>query len=155
MLLLLFLAWHGHALKRTEDLQLRRLARLDVTLQNLLGTIEKAPEQDVQQMQVRPEQAKLETGHSDKSWFATLVVESKASGIIILGHWLPGLPLVLPSFRDPRSKPSRQGQPVREHGGGGRQHPSMQLTQARRLETSPVGNRGSAEGRLHQLPSGT
>ena len=104
-------------------------------------------------MQLRPEPAKLETGQSDH-WVATLVAASKASGIKILGHWLPGLPLVLPSFRDPGNKRSRQEQPVREHGGGGQQHPSMQLAQARPSETSLVGNRGSAEGRLHQLPSG-
>ena len=105
-------------------------------------------------MQVRLEPAKLETGHSDH-WVATLVAASKASGIKILGHWLPGLPWVLPLFRDPGNKRFRPGQRVREHGGAGLQRPSMHLMQARRLEISPVGNRGSAEGRLHQLPWGT
>ena len=96
-------------------------------------------------MQVRPATAKLEAGRSDP-WVATLVVASKASGINILGHWLQGLPLVQPSFSDPRNKRSLQGQPVRAHGGEGLQHPNKQLTQAHRLETAPVGHRGSAEG---------
>ena len=39
----------------------------------------------------------METGRSDTR-VATLVAASKASGINILEHWLPGLPLVLPSF---------------------------------------------------------
>ena len=81
-------------------------------------------------MQVRQEPAKLETGHSDP-WVATLVVASKASGINILGNWLPGLPLVQLSFSDSRNKRSLEGQPVRAHGGEGLQHPNKQLTQAR------------------------
>ena len=44
-----------------------------------------APEQAVQQTQVRPAPAKLEIGHSDP-WVATLVAASEASGIKILGH---------------------------------------------------------------------
>ena len=39
----------------------------------------------MQQMQVRPEPAKLEAGHSDKSWVAALVAASKAGGLNILG----------------------------------------------------------------------
>ena len=63
-------------------------------------------------MQVRPEPAKLETSHSDH-WVATLVAASKASGIKILGHWSQWLPLVQPSFGDPRKKTrSLQDQPV-------------------------------------------
>ena len=57
-------------------------------------------------MQVRPKPAKLETGHSDH-WVAALVAASKASGINILSHWLPGLPLVLLGTNDPcKANPS-------------------------------------------------
>ena len=61
-------------------------------------------------MQVRPPPYKMETGRSDPR-VATLVVASKASGIKILGLWLQGLPLVQPSFGDPRNKRSLQDQP--------------------------------------------
>ena len=37
-----------------------------------------------------PEPAKLETSHSDKSWVAALVAESKASGIINIGSLVAG-----------------------------------------------------------------
>jgi hypothetical protein len=96
-------------------------------------------------MHVRPQPYKMETGHSDP-WVATLVAASKASGINILGHWLQGLPLVQPSCGDPRNKRSQQDQPVRAHGGDGLQPPNKHLPQARRLETAPVGRKGSSEG---------
>ena len=92
-------------------------------------------------MPVRPEPAKLETGHSDECQrIAVFVAANKASGIIILGDWLPGLLLVLPSIKDPRSKRTRQGQPVREHDDGGQQRPSLLLVEAHPHETSRVGN---------------
>jgi len=93
-------------------------------------------------MHVRPQPYKLETGHSDP-W---VVVASKAGGIKILGRGLQGLPLVQPSFGDPRNKRSLQDQPVRVRGGDGLQPPNKHLPQARRLETAPVGRRGSSEG---------
>ena len=96
-------------------------------------------------MHVRPQPYKLETGHSDP-WVATLVVASEAGSIKLLGRGLQGLPLVQPSFGDPRNKRSLQDQPVRAHGGEGLLRPNNHLTQARRLETSLVGRRGSAEG---------
>jgi hypothetical protein len=96
-------------------------------------------------MQVRPPPYNMETGHSDP-WVATLVVASKAGGIKILGRGLQGLPLVQPSFGDPWNKRSLQDQPVRAHGGDGLQPPNKHLPQARRLETAPVGRRGSSEG---------
>ena len=108
-------------------------------------SLSKAPGEEVKHMQVRPESAKLEIGHSDP-WVATLVVASKASGIKVLGHWLPGLPLVQLSFSDLRNKRILQGPPVRAHGGERLQHTNKQLTPARRLESAPFGNRGSAEG---------
>ncbi len=83
LVLLLFLARHGLALKITESQQHRQVARSDVTLQDLLGTfISEAPGQAVQQMQVRLATAKLETGRSDP-WVAAHAPASKASGIKI------------------------------------------------------------------------
>ena len=45
------------------------------------------------------------------------------------------------------SEQTQQDQPVRAHGGAGLQPPNYEhITQARRLETAPVGRSGSAEG---------
>jgi hypothetical protein len=83
LVLLLFLARHGLALKRTESQQHRHVAHSEVTLQDLLG-ISEAPEQAAPQMQVRPATAKLEIGRSDP-WVAAHMPASKASGLKILG----------------------------------------------------------------------